>query len=294
MPIGVHRETPAQLAVISQRAPQLAGDIAYRRFCAPLLSAHRSADHHKLTARARFHLRAARWERLATAAGEVQVYVLEPDALPGRGTVLVVHGWTSEASFMTAFAEPIRRAGFRVVLMDCPAHGKSGERHATLVDCARAAHAVARHYGPIYAFVAHSFGSQVALLIAEGGAPMPSAIPVERVVLVAAPNALAEVTGNFARSLQLTDAARRAYERHLERVGHRSIATFTTAHLLRAVARPALLLHARDDHEVPIHNAEQIVAACPTAELVTFDGFGHRKILYAPPAIRAAVSFLTR
>ena len=211
-----------------------------------------------------------------------------------RGTVLVIHGWTSEASFMTAFAEPIRRAGFRTVLFDCPAHGKSGERHTTLIDCARAAHAVANRYGPIFAIVAHSFGSLVSLLVAEGGPPVPGPIPVEKVVLVAAPNRLSEVTGNFSRSIGLTRAAQRAYERHLERIGHRPLDHFTCARLLKATGRPAVLLHARDDDEVPIRNAEEIAAECPNAELVAFAGFGHRKILYAPPVIRTAVAFLVR
>ena len=87
MPIGVHRETVSDISALCLRAPQLAGDIAYRRFCAPLHSAHRSDDHVLLTQRARFHLRSARWERLLTAAGEVQVYVFEPDqAAAVRGT----------------------------------------------------------------------------------------------------------------------------------------------------------------------------------------------------------------
>jgi pimeloyl-ACP methyl ester carboxylesterase len=70
------------------------------------------------------------------------------------------------------------------------------------------------------------------------------------------------------------------------------MATFTAANLLAATGRPALVIHSRDDAEVSFRNAEEIVAACPRARLQAVDGLGHRNILFAPPVIRAAVSYL--
>src|ERR1700730_6295691 len=180
----------------------LAGDLAFRIFCTPELSQHRTPDHHVLTERARFHLRHARWERVPTPAGEVQSYVFEADDA-SRGPVLLVHGWTSEASFMTAFIEPLRRSGLRVVAFDFPAHGLSPGRRTNLAECARALYGVCRHYGPVHAVVAHSFGGFVSLLVAEGGPPMPRATPIERCVLLACPDRLSGVTRLFRRRLRL-------------------------------------------------------------------------------------------
>ena len=268
-----------------------AGDMAFRMFCTPELSHHRSADHHRLTERARFHLRNARWERVATPVGEVCAYVFEPDEAP-RGTVLLVHGWTSEAAFMTAFTEPLRRSGLRVVAFDFPAHGHSPGRRTNLAQCAHAMLAVAEHYGPIDAAVAHSFGGFVSLLVAEGGPPLPRAHPIKRFVLLACPNRLGDVTRSFAGQLGLGRGAQRAYEHHLERVGHRPVATFSAVGLLGKVSVPALILHGCDDHEVPFRNAEEIAQGCPTARLAPFEGFGHRTILYAPPVMRAVMNEL--
>jgi pimeloyl-ACP methyl ester carboxylesterase len=266
----------------------LAGDMAFRIFCTPELSQYRSSDHSMLTERARFHLRNARWERVATPAGEVQAYVFEPDAESG-GTVLLVHGWTSEASFMTAFIEPLRRSGLRVVAFDFPAHGLSPGRRTNLAECARALYGVCQHYGPIYAAVAHSFGGFVSLLVAEGGPPMPSATPIERFVLLSCPNRLSDVTRDFGARLGLGARAQRAYEHHLERVGHRPVATFSAFALLGKVGVPTLVVHGRDDREVPFRNAEEIAAACPSARLMPFDGLGHRTLLFAPPVFRAVM-----
>ncbi len=266
----------------------IAGDLAFRIFCTPELSQHRTCDHNLLTERSRFHLRHARWERVPTSVGEVQAYVFEPDT-ESRGTVLLVHGWTSEASFMTAFIEPLRRSGLRVVAFDFPAHGLSPGRRTNLAECARALYGVCQHYGPIHAVVAHSFGGFVSLLVAEGGPPMPRATPIERFVLLACPNRLSEVTRDFGGRLGLGARAQRVYEHHLERVGHRPVKTFSASALLGKIGAPALIVQGRDDREVPYRNAEEIAAACPTARLMPFEGLGHRALLFAPPVFRAVM-----
>jgi pimeloyl-ACP methyl ester carboxylesterase len=123
---------------------------------------------------------------------------------------------------------------------------------------------------------------------------MPRAYPFERYVLVSSPNKFSNVTGEFAEELGLSEAARAAYERHLERIARRKVADFSAERLLAATGRPALLMHSSDDFEVAHVNAEEIAAACPKAELKTFDGLGHRNILFAPPVIRAAIGYLTQ
>lgn len=275
--------------------PAKAGDLAYDLFCTPKRSSRRSPDHALLAERARFHLRNATWVEVPTTEGRVQAYVFEPEAgAPARGSVLIAHGWTSEASFMAVFAEQLRRAGFRVVAFDQPGHGRSGQEKASLIDCSRALLQVAEALGPIRFGVAHSMGGLALLLVGEGGPPMPRAYPFERYVLVSVPDAFRFITQEFADEVRLTQAGARAYERRLERIAHRPIDTFRASRFLAATGRPALVLHARDDTEVAFQHAEEIVAACPLAELRPFDGLGHRNILFAPPVIRAALSYLSQ
>lgn len=289
------RRSKSRVVHLDGLPPARAGDIAYRRFCTPKISERRSHDHDVLVERARFHLRNAESIRVPTSEGPTQAYVFEPDASStARGNVLVAHGWTSEASFMAVFAEQLRRAGFRVVLFDQPAHGKSTRERASLIDCSRALLQVAEALGPIRFVVAHSMGCLAALLAGEGGAPMPRPYPFERYVLVSGPNRFARVTKEYGETLGLMPAAQRHYERLLERIAHRRIVDFTGARLLAATGRPALILHSRDDHEVSFRNAEEIAADCPASELIAFDGLGHRNILYMPPVICAAVAYLTR
>ena len=264
--------------------PDAWGEIAFQRFCTPTASRYRSADHHVLVERARFHLGNASVLRVPTAEGYLQAYVFDPEGAWNGASVLLVHGWTSEASFMTAFAEHFRKRGFRIVLFDFPAHGQSTCERASLIDCAHAVRQVAEALGPIEYVLAHSLGGMAALLAGGGGAPMPRGYPFRAFVLVAMPNHLSTVTRTFGKDEGLSPEAQRVYERRLETIAHRKIADFTGANLLKKTGRPALLLHSRDDPNIAFADAKEIAAASGGAEIIAFDDLGHRKILYAPPS----------
>jgi pimeloyl-ACP methyl ester carboxylesterase len=279
---------------LSGLPPAAAGDSAFRVFCTPAISERRAPNHRQLAERARYHLRNAHWRRVPTPVGEIQTYIFDPEHQIAPGIVLVMHGWTGESSFMTAIAEAIRRAGFRVGLFDFPAHGLSSGRSTNLIDCARATVAVGEHLGPIHAVVTHSFGGLISLVAAEGHPPMPHAMPVEHIVLIASPNRLTDVTDHFSRHWDLTDAGRKAFEKRLERVGGRSLDCFTAVKLLRASGCRGLVIHAPDDVDVPFRCAEEIMAGVGGMELRVFEGLGHRNILFAPPVTRTVTSYLKR
>lgn len=273
-------------------APGLAADIALRIFCTPALSQWRHPEQRRLASRARHYLRAAARQRIPTPVGEIVTYRLDPQAT-SRGTVLLVHGWTSEASFMTALAEPIRRAGFTALLVDLPAHGLSQGRTTTLMDCAKALVALGRALGPFDGIVSHSFGGMTALVAMEGAPPMPGTLGgVKGLVLIASPNKLSDITREFAAHWQLDKSALRAFERRLARIGHRPVSSFTVARLLVACGRPALLIHAHDDADVPYSASREIAAHCHFAELQPYVGLGHRNVLFASQVARRITAYL--
>lgn len=274
--------------------PWLAGFLAFRTFCTPSVSRQRSPDHDALVARARFHLRLARPITVPTRSGKVVAHVMEPEAKEPRASILIVHGWTSEASFMMAIAEYLRRRGYRVVLPDLPAHGLSPGTRVSLIDCAHAVREVAEALGPFSFAVAHSMGGLAVLLAGGGGPPMPRAYPFRAYALVSIPNRFQDITRRFGREQGLSLAAQLDFERRLERIAERRIETFTGVDLLREAGRPALLLHSPDDEEVAFTDAEAIAAGYPNATLEVYEALGHRKILYAPPAVRAIGAFIER
>lgn len=281
------------LSELSRRSPQRAGDLAYRHFCEPHRSERREAGHTFLVRRARRFLKDAHRHTVPSPHGDIPVYVFEPETDIPRATILVAHGWTAEASFMTLFGERLRHMGARAVLLDAPAHGKCKRTRASLVDYTESVLRVADAFQPDYA-LAHSMGCFAVLHAGGGGPPFRRKYDFKRYVLIGPPDEFGEITREFADARSMTPAARVNFERHLERIAHRRLPTFTASHLLRAANRPALLIHSRDDLEIPFEHSEAIVQNCPTAELMPFDGTGHRKILSSPQVVRAAIGFLLR
>jgi len=251
------------------------GELAFQQFCTPRLSSYRSPDHQLLAERARFHLRNAASNRVATSAGEIQAYI---SSRTKRWRPVRRCSWSTagpgEASFMSAFAEHVRKRGLRVVLFDLPAHGQSAGESTSLIACAHVVREIAEALGPIDYVVGHSLGGLAALLAGGGGAPMPRAYPFKDYVLVAVPNRFSQVTRKFGDELGLSAAAQRAYERRLERIAHRRIAHFTGVRLLQATGRPALVVHARDDANVGFAEAVEIATSCRAAQLHLCNGLG--------------------
>jgi pimeloyl-ACP methyl ester carboxylesterase len=274
-----------------RNAPALAADAAFRLFCSPSQSSHRPRDYRKLAKHARFHLRHANSERLATPGGEIQTYIFEPSG-GFAGTILLVHGWAAEGAFLAAYAEPLRRRGFRIVAFDLPAHGRSEGSYTNLAACARAAHRVGEIWGPVDGIIGHSMGGLVSLWIAEGGPPLPSAIGAGRIALLGCPNRLSDLTREFGKGLELCPIAQLDFERRVARAGHRPVSGFSAVNLLKRIESAVLAVHSEDDRQVLFANALDIAGADARVRLLACRGLGHSGLLYDSSTIRSVISFL--
>jgi pimeloyl-ACP methyl ester carboxylesterase len=254
-------------------APGVAARWAETIFCTPPRHESRSTEEEFIATGKRF---AVRWQQEKLAAWEW-----------GRGpTVVLVHGWGSRAGRLTDLARALVAGGFRVVAYDAPAHGLSSGRYASLPEFARALQSVAEAAGPIFGVVGHSLGGAAATLAIHDG------LEAGRVVLLAPPADVVVFSHAFASHVGLPARAHATMRRNLEtrlRMRWDDIHIPTLAPHLRI---PALVVHDREDPDVPYSHAEEIVRAWPDARLLTTTGLGHRALLRDPAVVRATVEFL--
>jgi pimeloyl-ACP methyl ester carboxylesterase len=205
----------------------------------------------------------------------------------GQGpTVLLVHGWSGDATHMGAFVAPLVAAGRRVVAVDLPAHGRSTGKTTTLPRMARAVRGIADALGGVDAVVAHSLGATAVALAVERG------LALERLVMVAPARELHAFTRVFAAALRL-DGARTAAI--LEGVRLELGGDYRGVDVLSYAARqttPLLVVHDPGDREVPYEHGADIAAAWPGAALQPAAGLGHRRILRDPAVVAAATAFV--
>lgn len=106
-------------------------------------------------------------------------------------------------------------------------------------------------------------------------------------------NALSIVARRFADRIGLGDSARGVLEAEIRRVCGRPSEAFVVGEMLARLGKPALVIHDEGDADVPfIRGQEFVAAAAATARLLPTTGVGHRRIVVAPQAIKAAVRFL--
>ena len=227
--------------------------------------------------------REAQRETLMVEDLPVAVYTL------GEGpVVLFVHGWSGRGSQVAAFARPLVAAGYRVMAVDAPGHGDTPGDRTNILECTAVLHAFARNYGDVYAAITHSFGGMVLAYAMSNG------MHIDRVVCISAPAHVDYLLDGFAQTLAIPDKVIEDVQRRMdERFDEGFWETISTVVNVRDLDVPALVIHDRDDHNVPWQQGKIIANAWPGARFMKTAGLGHGRILRDAGVVKAAVDFIS-
>ena len=207
----------------------------------------------------------------------------------GSETILLSHGWSGRGSQLGAFAEPLVKAGYRVIALDAPGHGQSPGKSTTLFKISEALYAVARHYAPIKAVVAHSFGA-FALAYTLNHTDMQ----IGKAVCISTPTDGMFLLDSFCNVLRLNTAVKQRFLHFFEEEFGADIwDRLSMQNNVRRLTLPALIIHDRGDHDVPFQLSERLASDWPKARLHLTDGLGHRRILRNKQVIEVVTDFIT-
>lgn len=264
------------LRQISEIAPAFAAEKLMRRYLTPPRSQPRAEAQAVLDRGTPLRLTFGRHRLAAWSWGE-------------GPTVALLHGWGGNAGQLTAFADPLVAAGFRVVAADAPAHGASPGDLSCLPDLARLVARLALDEGPLHAVVAHSLGAAAATLAMADG------VEIERAVYIAPPVDGERWFHHFAaRSgapAGVTAETKRRIAQYAGFEWRRMNLTVTIRQSPR-LNRPLLVLHDQDDRQVPWHAGAVLAQDWPQARLITTHGLGHNRILRDASVVDATVAFV--
>jgi pimeloyl-ACP methyl ester carboxylesterase len=191
--------------------------------------------------------------------------------------VLLVHGWGGHAGQMLALAEALTAQGLQPVLVEMPAHGRSGGGVSNLPQFARALDYVAgrlRQQGhTLQAVVAHSLGANAAAYAVSRG------LEAQRLVLLAPPASPYEYTRLFARMFSLSETTRAAMQQRIEAREGIVMPQFEPAAVGPRIQIPTLVVHDRGDRINRFADGLAYSRAITEAQLIATEGLGHAKIL---------------
>ena len=207
----------------------------------------------------------------------------------GNGpAVLLVHGWSGRGTQLFQFVDPLVDAGYQVIAVDAPAHGRTPGTQTNLFQYVAALETVANRFGPFDGVIAHSFGTPAVMLAVH-----EQKLSAKRVVAISPPSTMLGMLTKFADMLDLHDNVTTRLRQRIERefgddIWHR-LSVETIAPQLNVAA---LVVHDEQDDEVPIDEGETTASRWPGARFIRTQGYGHRRILRAHPVIDAAVTFI--
>jgi pimeloyl-ACP methyl ester carboxylesterase len=204
----------------------------------------------------------------------------------GQGLpVLLLHGWESQASHMTAFVKPLLQAGFRVLAMDAPGHGQSEGTTTEAVDYGRAVVSVVNALGS-FAFIGHSVGSAAALYAFSQGVWAHASIHL------AGPSSMERVLRRGAEAAGLDDAeTRQVLERMAGQIGE-PLEVMDLHRLQSGFRHRALILHDPEDREMPYAESVALAEAWKGSMLEPVTDVGHRRIVREPSVVESVARFV--
>lgn len=231
----------------------------------------------------------ASWHVAQWPFEEASLTVYSQPAAPHGPVALLVHGWGGHARQMLPLAESLAQHGYRPVLLEMPAHGRSAGAVSNLPQFARAIdYAVARLQQEGYEIgllAGHSLGANAAAFAASRG------LAIGKLVLLAPPASPRAYTRYFAQVFGLSEATRAAMQRRIEAREGVLMQHFEPRHVAPRIRVPTLVVHDQGDAINAFTDGQAFAHAIQGAQLVATEGLGHRKILKDPVVLAKVTVF---
>lgn len=208
---------------------------------------------------------------------------------PAEKKVLIIHGFESTALNFDRYIKPLTRKGYEVLAFDAPAHGRSSGQTVTAPLYKQAIKEIFRQYGPIQAYMAHSFGGlalSLALEEMENNAKY-------RVVLIAPATETTTAIDSFFKFLKLDPSIRPEFEKIILRNGGVSSSWYSIRRAMKHIHSPVLWFHDDEDEVTPLSDVLKVREEnYPNLQFVITTGLGHRRIYRDNNVTKAIVEFL--
>lgn len=188
----------------------------------------------------------------------------------GQKTILLVHGWESNASRWEQIIPYLLDKNYTVVAIDAPAHGLSNGREFNVPTYAECINAASIAFKPDH-LIGHSIGGAACVFYL-------SKFPhkqLKSVVLLGAPSDLRVLIYNYAQLLSLSNRITHLLDDYFFDKFKFRLDEFSGQIFGRKISVPGLIVHDTSDVVVKIAEAHKINSSWKTATLVETIGLGH-------------------
>jgi pimeloyl-ACP methyl ester carboxylesterase len=200
--------------------------------------------------------------------------------------ILLSHGWSGRGTQLFKIAEELLKVGYSTVSFDAPAHGKSPGKTTIMSEFVAATLEIEKQFGPFEAAVGHSLGGMSLLKATKKG------LAIKRLAIIGSGDIVQDILNNFVAKLELKPSTSTQLRMHFEKKYEVEMDDYSAYKSAKEVSIPVLVIHDKNDLEVPVEAGINIHKHLKNGELFLTEGLGHRKILGELIVIRKVVKFI--
>lgn len=201
--------------------------------------------------------------------------------------ILLVHGWSGRGTQLVKFAEELEKLDYSTISFDAPAHGKSPSRSTLMPEFIASILEIDKQFGPFEAAIGHSLGG-MSLLNA-----VKDKFKTNQLIIIGSGDIVQDIINDFVQKLELDPKFNDLLRIHFEKKHSVSMDSYSAWHSARKIDIPVLVIHDKDDDEVPVSCALHIHQNLKNGELLLTQNLGHRKILGDTEVIQKTINFIT-
>ncbi|ASO03764.1 alpha/beta fold hydrolase [Arenibacter algicola] len=190
---------------------------------------------------------------------------------PGTGeTVLLMHGWESNAFRWRYLIEKLQEREFNIVAFDAPGHGYSEGNRLNVVTYADSARQLIDLYRPKH-IIGHSMGG-LATLHNQYQNPNTS---IEKIVTLGAPAELSELMAHYQNLVRFNNKVLEALDKHVYEHFNYRVHDISTPKFAKSIAQQGLIIHDEWDTITPFNASERLHQNWKNSSLIKTTGLGH-------------------
>jgi pimeloyl-ACP methyl ester carboxylesterase len=200
--------------------------------------------------------------------------------------VLLVHGWSGRGTQLFKIADELLANGFSTISFDAPAHGKSAGKTTIMIDFIESILEIEKQYGPFEIAIGHSLGGMSVLNSVK------RALKVKKAIVIGSGDIVQDILDDFTSKIKLKQIYSRRLCDYFENKYRVKMNDFSAYVAAQEVKIPVLVIHDKNDHDVPVTVGIHIHKYLENSELVLTEGLGHRKILGDKDTIKKIINFI--
>ncbi|QDW21966.1 alpha/beta fold hydrolase [Flavobacterium sp. KBS0721] len=200
--------------------------------------------------------------------------------------VLLVHGWSGRGTQLFKIADELVQNRYSTISFDAPAHGKSEGKTTIMSEFIASILEIDKQYGPFEIAIGHSLGGMSVLNAIKDG------LKVKKAIIIGSGDIVHDILQEFVSKLGLKTEISNRLRDHFENQYQLKMDDFSAYRAAQKIEIPVLVIHDKDDPEVPVKAGIHIHKNLQNGNLFLTEGLGHRKILGNQNVIKKIIDFI--